>query len=142
MQQADPNFELETLSPEPRAAAEFVEKGRKFTRRRDFGGARLCGRPAAGRLNVGSCRIFSMRSVMQNAKLLRLVSATQPRSAGIPRVAAFASFRLNTRREPASQTASSRTAAQSRCARFGRMQAALVVATQDGGRQARLSRVA
>src|SRR6266850_501875 len=48
------------------------------------------------------------------AKLLRLVSATQPRSGGVPRLATFACLRLNVWREPATQTASSRTAAQSR----------------------------
>ncbi|MEI9863704.1 MAG: hypothetical protein WDN00_03925 [Limisphaerales bacterium] len=30
---------------------EFVENGAEFMRRRDFGGARLCRRPAAARLN-------------------------------------------------------------------------------------------
>lgn len=39
------------------------------------------------------------------AKLLRLVSATQPRSGGVPRLAAFACLRLNVWRELANQTA-------------------------------------
>ena len=94
---------------------------------------------AAARPNVESCRIISNAPPV--AKLLRLVSATQPRSGGVPRLAAFACLRLNVWREPATQTEPTRAAAQSRRARFGRRQAALVFAAETKGRQARFSRL-
>jgi hypothetical protein len=63
---------------------------------RSSGGARLCPAPRGISRSTSERRtVLNHSNAPDIAKLLRLVSATQPRFGGVPRLAAFAGLRLN-----------------------------------------------
>ena len=105
-----------------------------------FPGARLCPAPRGISRSTSECRAaLNYFHAPFFAKLLRLVSATQPRSGCVPRLAAFACLRLNVCRESAYKIPPSRAAAQPPRTRIGRWQATLVFAPETQGCQARFS---